>query len=110
MDFNHYCKECGNPIEFEYGKNTGLCSVCDKEIELKNIIADYTRDARVVQLKAMHQLMMAANDESIYMTWIYTVPDCPSNEDFIDIAMDDEEYNHCFDLFVKLIAKNGNRY
>ena len=71
---------------------------------------DFNHYCRVTQLKSMHQLMMAANDESIYMTWIYTVPDCPSKKDFIDIAMDDEKYNHCFDLFVKLIAKNGNRY
>lgn len=110
MDFSHRCKECGNPIEFEYGKTTAHCPVCDKEIEYQDTISVYTRDVRVAQLKAMHQLMVAANDESIYMTWIYTVPDCPSDEDFIDIAMNDKEYNHCFDLFVKLIAKNGNRY
>lgn len=110
MDLNHYCRECGNPIEFEYGKPTAHCPICNKEVERKDTIAGYTRDARVAQLKAMHQLMCEANDEGIYMAWIYTVPDCPSEEDFIDIAMDDEEYNHCFDLFVKLIAKSGNRY
>ena len=33
-----------------------------------------------------------------------------SEEYFIDIALDDEQYNECFDLFVKLIAKKGNRY
>ena len=110
MDFNHYCKECGDPIEFEYGKSTAHCPVCDKDVERKDTISGYKRDARVAQLKAMHQLMCEANDESIYMTWIYTVPDCPSDEDFIDIAMDDEQYNECFDKFVRLIAKNGNRY
>ena len=110
MDFDHYCKECGDPIEFEYGKTTAYCPTCKKEIELKNTIAGYTRDARVAQLKAMHQLMCIANDESLYMTWINVVPDCPSNEDFIDIAINDREYNHCFNLFAKLIAKSGNRY
>lgn len=110
MNFNHYCKECGHHIEFEYGENTGYCPVCDNEIERKDTIAGYTRDARVNQLRAMHQLMIDANDESIYMTWICHVPDCPSEEDFEDIAMNDEEYNECFDLFVKLIAKEGNRY
>ena len=38
------------------------------------------------------------------------MPDCPSEEDFRDIAMDDNNYNECFDKFVRLIAKNGNRY
>ena len=51
-----------------------------------------------------------ANDENIYMTWILLMPDEPTDEDIEDIAMDDEAYNECFDLFVKLIAKKGNRY
>lgn len=110
MDFNRYCKECGHHIEFQYGEATGHCPICNKNIERKDTIAGYTRDARVTQLKAMHQLMCEANDEYIYMAWIYTVPDCPSNEDFIDIAMDDERYNECFDLFVKLIKNEGNRW
>ena len=54
--------------------------------------------------------MTEANDENIYMSWICTMPDCPSEEDFIDIALDDEQYTDCFDEFVRLIAKNGNRY
>ena len=110
MNFNRYCKHCGNTIEFEYEKTTTYCNHCKKQITRKETIAGYTRDARVAQLKAMHNLMIEANDESIYMTWIYRMPDCPSEEDFIDIAMDDEEYNACFDLFVKLIVKDGNRY
>ena len=110
MSLSHYCKKCGYRIKFQYGSETAYCPNCNKDIERKETIAGYTRDARVSQLKAMHNLMMEANDESIYMTWIYRMPDCPSEEDFIDIAMDDEEYNACFDLFVKLIAKKGNRY
>ena len=58
----------------------------------------------------MHQLMCEANDEDIYMTWIYVMPDGATEEDFMDIAMDDEQYNECFDLFVKLIVKKGNRW
>lgn len=73
-------------------------------------MSKYTKEARVVQLKAMHELMINANDENIYMTWIYRMPDEPTEEDFEWIAEDDEEYKHCFDLFVKLIAKEGNRW
>ena len=93
--------------------NNTLKYECECSVILLNydeVIPGYTRDARVNQLKAMHDLMVEANDEGIYMTWIYRMTDCPSEEDFIDIAMDDEQYNGCFDLFVKLIAKKGNRY
>lgn len=68
------------------------------------------KNARVAQLKAMHELMLNANDEGIYMTWILLMPDCPMEEDFEDIAADEGLYNECFDLFVRLIAKQGNRY
>lgn len=105
-----YCKECGHHIEFQYGEKTAYCPICDKELTLKETIADYTLDARMTQLKAMHDLMCEANDEYIYMTWINLMPDCPSDEDIKGIALDDELYNECFDLFVKLIAKDGNRY
>ena len=54
--------------------------------------------------------MCEANDENIYMAWICTMPDCPTMEDFIDIAMSDEQYNDCFDKFVELIQYEGNRW
>lgn len=110
MDFNRYHKECGQHIEFEYGKEKGYCPICNKEIERKDAIMGFTMNARVTQLKAMHTLMSEANDENIYLSWIYTMPDCPSEEDFKDIAIDDESYNECFDKFVRLIAKDGNRW
>ena len=113
MDFNHYCKRCGQKVEEVEpidGHRTYKCECTDNLLNYQEVIAGFTRDARITQLKAMHDLMCEANDENIYMTWIYRMPDCPSEEDFIDIAMDDEQYNGCFDLFVKLIAKEGNRY
>lgn len=68
-------------------------------------------ESRIKQLKAMHKLMCMANDEGITMTWLTGgVPDCPLESDFESIAEDDEDYNACFDLFVRLIAKKGNRY
>lgn len=110
MDFNCYCKKCGTQIKFPYGMTQTYCAGCDTAVQRVDTIAGHTRDARITQLKAMHNLMCEANDEDIYMTWIYRMPDCPSEEDFEYIAMNDEEYNGCFDLFVKLIAKEGNRY
>lgn len=74
-------------------------------------MSKYVREARITQLKAMHKLMCNANDEDIYMTWIMTgVPDEPMEEDFEWIAEDDQAYEECFDLFVKLIARKGNRW
>lgn len=70
----------------------------------------FTRESRIKQLKAMHELMKLANDEEIYMTWIYTMPDEPSEYDFADIAEDTEMYNECFDAFVRLIKHSGCRY
>lgn len=110
MDFNKYCRICGHHINFQYGEMTGYCPICDREVDRKSTIEGYTRDARIKQLKAMHQLMCQANDESIYMSWIYTMPDCPTEDDFIDIAMDDDDYNACFDAFAKLIKYDGNRW
>ena len=110
MDFNKYCKKCGSPVTFQYGRTLGFCNTCLEEIDMKEAIAGYTKDARISQLKAMHSLMMNANDEGIYMTWIQLVPDCPMEEDFVSIALNDDEYNECFDLFVRLIKKDGNRY
>lgn len=110
MNCNHYCKNCGSKVEFEYGKELTNCNLCNKEICRAETIRGFTRDARITQLKAMHTLMLEANDEGIYMSWIYLMPDCPSEEDFESIAIDDEQYNECFDKFIRLIAKEGNRY
>jgi hypothetical protein len=113
MDFNRYCKRCGRKaeeIDSINGERAYKCECQEEPLKWNEVIPGFTRDARVNQLRAMHQLMIEANDENIYMTWICHVPDCPSEEDFEDIAMDNEEYNECFDLFVRLIAKKGNRY
>ena len=113
MNFNYYCKRCASQVEKVFDNTDALafkCECTDSLLSHKSVIAGYTRDSRINQLKAMHQLMLEANDESIYMSWIYTMPDCPSEDDFESIAVDDESYNECFDKFVRLIGKPGNRY
>lgn len=70
----------------------------------------YTLPRHIEQLKSMHDLMLLANDEEIYATWIVTgIPDEPTEEDFSSIAEDEQSYNEVFDLFVRLIALKGNR-
>lgn len=111
MGSRYYCKKCGNPISaIQFEEKTSYCKSCDANIERKDMIGKYTRDARVIQLKAIHTLMAEANDEEIYMTWTDMFPDCPTEEDFVYIAISDDEYNECFDLFVRLIKRDGNRY
>ena len=113
MDFNRYCKNCGRQVEEidpVDGNRAFKCECTNSALSYNEVIPGFTKDARITQLKAMHTLMLEANDEGIYMSWIYLMPDCPSEEDFESIAIDDEQYNECFDKFVRLIAKDGNRY
>lgn len=108
-----YCKHCGTGFEKDYLKDGHTCEGCGKELVYTNkhdVIPFWTRDARMHQIKAMNDIMVEANDENIYMSWIYLVPDCADDEDFADIAVDDNLYNECFDLFIKLIQKDGNRW
>lgn len=70
-----------------------------------------TRETRIEQLKEMHSLMLNANDESIYMTWIMGyIPDEPTEEDFIDCAENDDWYNETIDKFIRLISNPGYRW
>lgn len=104
------CRDCGSYVEINARDNTAYCSYCDKELSPKETISSWKLDARMDQLRAMHTLMQNANDEGIYMSWIYTMPDGATTEDFRDIALDDDMYNECFDVFVRLIKKEGMRW
>ena len=71
---------------------------------------EYDKDA-VAQLKLMHSVMQTMNNEDAYFSWITTgVPDGATEEDYIDIASDPEEFDHCLQLFDSLFttyAPNG---
>jgi DNA-directed RNA polymerase subunit RPC12/RpoP len=106
---SYLCRECANEVHIN-DNNTAYCTTCNKELTVKETISSWNLEARINQLSAMHTLMCNANDEYIYGTWIYVMPDGATEEDFKDIALDDDMYNECFDLFVKLIKKEGNRW
>ena len=110
MEFKFYCRHCGAEVERPYGDDESICSCCNRKLSRKDTIPSWTRDARVAQLSAMHQLIANCNDENIYMSWIYLMPDGATEEDFIDIAMDDEMYNECWEKFLRLAAKDGMRW
>ena len=110
MDYKYYCKRCGHEVNFSYGEETGHCLICNKEITRKDTVPGWTRDARAAQLKAMHEMISNCNDEFIYESWIYTMPDGATEEDFNDIALNEELYNECFDKFLRLVKKDGMRW
>ena len=72
-----------------------------QEVKKMNYVTKY----RIRKLKAMHEMVLNIDDENYYMTWIYTVPDEPSDNDFEDIAENIEMYNEVETLFKKLIVK-----
>ena len=105
-----YCKHCGAFIEIVCDQETYTCPQCEQTSERKDLMAPWTFEARVAQLTAMHTIMYNANDETIYGAWITVMPDEASKEDIADIALDDELYNECFDLFARLIKKDGMKW
>ena len=106
---SYLCRKCSCQVEFN--DHSAFCANCNKELTASETISSWKLQARMEQLQAMHTLMRNANDEQIYMIWIVDgVPDEPSTEDFEYIAMSDNLYNECFDLLLKLIVYDNNRW
>jgi hypothetical protein len=111
----YICRHCGEETNLKVSdgvvaSDVMYCSHCNKDLGLNEVITPWNLDARIKQLTAMHEMMCQANDEMIYMSWITFMPDGATEEDIKYIALDDEEYNECFDFFIKLIKKEGNRW
>lgn len=65
---------------------------------------------RLSMVKLMHETMLSMNNEYAYMNWIYEMPDCPSEEDFVWFAEDEKEFEELKQTFIKLLkryAKDG---
>ena len=79
--------------------------------ELVNKMSRKEKD-RLNAIIAMNVMVCNMNDETAYCTWIYLVPDCASEYDFIDFAVNDEgtEENHLFDEAVELFKKLWKKY
>lgn len=58
---------------------------------------------RVELLKSMHCIMTYMNNEDCYQEWIYEMPDCPTETDYMDIAKDDVNMKEVRDEFERLI-------
>ena len=91
----------------------------DKAKEMVSKMSRKEKD-RLDAIIAMNTLVMDMNDEGAYMTWIYLVPDCANEWDFIDFAVNDEgtEENELFneavvlfkELWIKYATKNKGLY
>jgi len=62
-------------------------------------------NSRTKLLKTLHNIMINMNDENAYMTWIYIVPDEPTEDDFIDIACNDKDFEDVLNLFIRLFSE-----
>lgn len=82
--------------------------------ETKQIVNNFSpkEKERLNSIIAMNIMVCNMNDESAYSSWIYLVPDCASEDNFIDFAQNDEgtEENKLFDEAVKLFKKLWKKY
>ena len=66
---------------------------------------------KVKTLKLMHGIMQGMNNEDAYYSWIMTgVPDGATEEDYIDIALDEDNFDDVVNVFnrvFKRYAKDG---
>lgn len=57
---------------------------------------------RVIRLEQMNEVMKCLNNEDAYYSWIITVPDGATKDDFEYIANDDELYEEACELYEEL--------
>ena len=101
----YYCRHCGSVVTPIENEGTYSCDCISTPLHKEDIIWWYTAETRRARVKAMHELVRLANDENLYMRWIYLVPDEPIEDDFFEIALNDELYEDTIKLFKKLVAK-----
>lgn len=102
-----FCTNCGAEIDFNYKEET-VCPVCNKTLTATDVMPGWKVETNMNRLKAMHNLMCEANSENIYWTWAALgCPDCPSEDDFFSIALDEQECKETYELFLELIQKKG---
>lgn len=56
-------------------------------------------------VELMHETMLSMNNEDAYFEWIYTMPDEPTDDDFMWFVENDDEYTELRDVFDELYNK-----
>lgn len=68
-------------------------------------------ELRVNQLKAMDKFVHEVNDEELIEDWLTNgVPDEASEDDYDEIAANDELYYGCVRLFKHVVIEDGAYY
>lgn len=62
---------------------------------------------RVNVLKCMHYIMTVMNDENAYFDWIDFMPDSPTDDDFAEVASDDDLFNRVTLAFMDICKSYG---
>lgn len=76
--------------------------------EKNKTVAEQIKEARLKNLKRMQNIACRMNIEDAYEYWsAYGIPDEPSEDDFVDIAEDDELYEDVVSAFVSIIYHYG---
>lgn len=61
------------------------------------------KNNRIAELKAMDLIMRSMNHEGAYMCWINHMPDEATDDDFAEIAMDEEQFADCAESFLRIM-------
>jgi hypothetical protein len=69
---------------------------------------DKIEKQRYELIKAMHLIVSSLNDEDAYFSWINTMPDGATDDDFVDIAESNEQYDDICAAFMRIVKGYGN--
>lgn len=73
--------------------------------------SNITISSRAEQLKLMDLFVHTFNDEDLVEPWLMNgIPDGSDESDYRMLAEDAADYNDIFNLFVRLVQRNGTRY
>ena len=68
-------------------------------------MTEQIKQSRVDDLKAMDRLMRSMNNEEAFMNWIVIFPDGATEEDYADIAEDEEQFEECVLEFLSVMKR-----
>ncbi len=66
---------------------------------------DNIKESRIADLKAMDRLMRSMNNEEAFMCWICIFPDGATEDDYADIAEDEEQFEECVLEFLSVMKR-----
>lgn len=98
-DYDEYIFDSLEDLENSLQYDIEQGSKLDEEIEGDSL------EARLNNVKMMHEVMQSMNNEDAYCSWIYTMPDCPDESDFEWFAEDGDEYKYLVDTFNRIYNK-----